>query len=43
MPGQQNIHIATKEYLDIGRKSDTNSEYLNGDIFAMAGASRAHN
>ncbi|PWQ95405.1 Uma2 family endonuclease [Leucothrix pacifica] len=43
MPAQQNIHISTEEYLRAERESDTKSEYLNGDIFAMAGASRAHN
>jgi len=43
MPAQQNIHITTEEYLRTERESDTKSEYLNGDIFSMAGASRAHN
>ena len=43
MPAQQNIHITTEEYLRTERESDTKSEYLNGDIFSMAGASRGHN
>ena len=43
MPAQQNIHITIEEYLRTERESDTKSEYLNGDIFSMAGASRAHN
>ena len=41
MTAQQNI--TTVEYLRTERESDTKSEYLNGDIFSMAGASRAHN
>lgn len=43
MPAQQNIHISTEEYLRAEREAGTKSEYLNGDVFAMAGASRAHN
>jgi len=43
MPARQNIQITTEEYLRTERESDTKSEYLNGDIFSMAGASRAHN
>ncbi len=31
------------EYLEQDRRAEFRSEYLNGEIFAMAGASRAHN
>jgi Uma2 family endonuclease len=31
------------EYLAMEREAPTRSEYLNGEIFAMAGASRRHN
>ena len=43
MPAQQNAQLSPEEYLDNERASDTKHEYLNGDVFAMAGASRAHN
>jgi Uma2 family endonuclease len=32
-----------EEYLDLERNTDTRNEYLNGEIFAMTGASRKHN
>jgi len=32
-----------QEYLALERKSETRNEYFNGEIFAMAGASREHN
>ena len=32
-----------EEYLALERQSETKNEYLNGEIFAMAGASRRHN
>ena len=32
-----------QEYLQLERSSEAKSEYLNGKIFAMAGASREHN
>jgi len=32
-----------EEYLALERKATTKSEYLNGHIYAMAGASREHN
>ncbi len=31
------------QYLEIDRKADHRSEYVNGEILAMAGASRVHN
>ncbi len=35
--------ITPAEYLELERRSEYKDEYLNGDIFAMTGASRAHN
>lgn len=35
-------HITPGQYLEIERKSDSRNEYYNGEIFAMAGASRTH-
>jgi len=32
-----------EQYLEIDRKADLRSEYVNGEILAMAGASREHN
>ena len=35
-------HISPEEYLERERKAETRSEYLRGEIFAMAGASIRH-
>ena len=35
--------ISPEEYLELERKAERKSQYLNGEILAMAGASRAHN
>ncbi len=35
--------ISPEEYLAIERKADYRSEYFDGEMFAMAGASRSHN
>jgi len=35
--------VSVEEYLALERRSETKNEYLNGEIFAMAGASRSHN
>lgn len=35
--------FSVEQYLEIERRSETKSEYLNGVIFAMTGASRLHN
>jgi Uma2 family endonuclease len=35
--------VSVQEYLALERRSETKNEYLNGEIFAMAGASRSHN
>src|SRR5499425_3734224 len=34
--------ITPQEYLELERKAETKSEYLDGEIFAMAGVSRDH-
>lgn len=35
--------ISPEEYLAQERQAETKSEYLNGEVFAMTGASRRHN
>lgn len=35
--------LSVEEYLALERQSDTRNEYLNGETFAMTGASRHHN
>ncbi|MFO0611537.1 MAG: Uma2 family endonuclease [Polyangiaceae bacterium] len=35
--------LTPEEYLALERASDTKHEYWNGEVFAMAGARRAHN
>ena len=35
--------ILPQEYLAIERRSEAKSEYWHGEMFAMAGASEAHN
>jgi Uma2 family endonuclease len=35
--------ITPEEYLEADRKADFKSEYLDGKVFAMSGASRRHN
>lgn len=37
-----NTYISPEEYLERERKAEIKSEYLRGEIFAMAGASRRH-
>ncbi len=37
------IRFTPQEYLALERNSETRNEYYNGEIFAMAGASREHN
>jgi Uma2 family endonuclease len=36
-------YISPQEYLRLERQAEYKSEYLNGEIFAMSGASRKHN
>lgn len=35
--------ISPEQYLNLERRAETKSEYLNGETFAMTGASRRHN
>ena len=35
--------ISPEEYLEAERRAETKSEYLGGQVFALAGASREHN
>ncbi len=35
--------MTAKEYLEIERRAEHKSEFYNGEMFAMAGASKAHN
>jgi Uma2 family endonuclease len=37
------VRYTPEQYLEIDRKADHRSEYVNGEILAMAGASRIHN
>ncbi len=39
----QKSFLTAAEYLEIERKAEYKSEYFNGEMFAMAGASRPHN
>jgi Uma2 family endonuclease len=39
----QRALLTPEEYLEIERKAEFKSEYFNGEIFAMVGASRPHN
>jgi Uma2 family endonuclease len=43
MASQPNPYVSPEEYLRIEREAQIRSEYLNGEMFAMVGASRAHN
>jgi Uma2 family endonuclease len=43
MSSQVKPHITPAEYLALERQAEYKSEYLNGEIFAMTGASRRHN
>lgn len=43
MPAVQKIRrLSTEEYLALEHDADSRHEYVDGEIFAMAGASRAH-
>ncbi|MEZ4526272.1 MAG: Uma2 family endonuclease [Desulfobacterales bacterium] len=39
----QESYISPEEYLEMERASESKSQYIDGEIFAMAGASRNHN
>lgn len=43
MSAQPRPYYTPAEYLAIERESETKNEYFQGEIFAMSGASRAHN
>jgi Uma2 family endonuclease len=43
MSQQIKPYISPQEYLRLERQAEYKSEYLNGEIFAMTGASRQHN
>lgn len=43
MQPQPLIRLTADQYLFAERQSDTKNEYFDGEIFAMAGASREHN
>lgn len=43
MSQQVKSYVSPIEYLRLERQAEGKSEYLNGEIFAMTGASRAHN
>ncbi len=42
MEAQQKPYLTATEYLAIERQAETRSEYLDGEMFAMAGTSLAH-
>ena len=43
MPTLQTPRLTPTEYLRRERQSDAKHQYFDGEVFAMAGASRAHN
>jgi Uma2 family endonuclease len=43
MDVQQKPYLTPEQYLAIERQAETKSEYLDGEMFAMSGASRKHN
>jgi len=40
---QPNSYLSPEDYLAIERRAEFKSEYFDGDMFAMSGASEAHN
>ncbi len=42
MPSQPKTRLTPEEYLAIERKAEYKSEYFNGEMFAMSGASERH-
>jgi Uma2 family endonuclease len=43
MSSQTTTYLTPEEYLTIERKAEYKSEYINGEMIAMTGASRIHN
>ena len=43
MPLQPKPYLSSADYLAIERSAEFKSEYFNGEIFAMSGASEPHN
>jgi Uma2 family endonuclease len=43
MSSQTQSRLTPEEYLALERQAETKSEYLDGELFAMSGASRRHN
>ena len=43
MPSPASSRITAAEYLALERQAEFKSEYLDGEVFAMTGASRRHN
>ena len=43
MASQVKVHYTPEEYLALERQAEYKSEYFDGEIFAMTGASRRHN
>ena len=43
MVANPNPILTAEQYLEIERKAETKSEFLNGEMFAMAGARSGHN
>ena len=43
MQTQQNLTLTPQQYLAQERSAEFKSEYFNGELYAMAGASREHN
>jgi Uma2 family endonuclease len=43
MSSQVKAHYTPEEYLALERQAEYKSEYFNGEIFVMTGASRGHN
>jgi len=43
MSAEPHFRVSLEGYLAAERQAETKSEYLNGDVFVMSGASRQHN
>ncbi len=43
MSSHPKVYLTPQEYLEIERTAEGKSEYVNGEMFAMSGATRQHN